>query len=80
MQFSQQELNEKWKALQGKTPTVYDDTTITENSDLVHGMQIDVPISSGSREGGSTTLSFTRRRDSPDAEWGDWEDGFSAQF
>lgn len=77
MIHSQEELNQLWMKLKGQKSSVYDTESITVDSDLEQGLQIDVVDPVG---GPSKSIPYTRRRNNLDDEWGPWEEGFSASI
>jgi hypothetical protein len=78
MKVSQQELNERWRILKTQPTSDYAEARITEDSDLIQGLEVDELVESGSSAGEHRTVAYTRRRDSVSQEWGEWEDGYSA--
>lgn len=78
MIHSQDELDELWLKLKGQPASDYATERITEDSDLVQAVQLDVLEPSGSLAGTGRTIPYTRRRENPDAIWGLWEEGYSA--
>ena len=77
MEYSQQELNEQWRILKGRPLNEYAEARINADSDLVQGLEFDVPVPFDSLVDTNKTIAFTRRRENPDAEWGMWEKGYS---
>jgi hypothetical protein len=78
MGYSQQELNEQWRILKERPANEYAEARITADSELVRGLEFDVPVTFGSSVNTNKTVAFTQRRESPGAEWGEWEEGNSA--
>lgn len=78
MGYSQQELNEQWRTLKERPANEYAEARITAETDSVRGLEFDVPVTFGSSVDASKTVAFTQRRESPGAEWGEWEEGRSA--
>jgi hypothetical protein len=73
--YTQQELNEQWRILKERPVNEYAEARITEDTDTVQGLQFDVVETLTSSGDVGKTISFTRRRESPNAEWGLWEEG-----
>jgi hypothetical protein len=78
MGYSQQELNEQWRILKERPANEYAEARITADTDLVRGLEFDVPVPFDSSTNTNKTIAFTQRRESPSAEWSEWEEGYSA--
>jgi hypothetical protein len=76
MIHSQEELVGLWQKLKSQPLSDYASERITEDSDLVQGLEIDVLDHLDM--GKSKVIPYTRRRENPHAEWDPWEQGFSA--
>ena len=76
MIHSQEELDGLWQKLKNQPVSDYASERITEDSDMVQGLEIDVlePAEMGK----SKVIPYTRRRENPHAEWDLWEQGSSA--
>jgi hypothetical protein len=77
MIHSQNELDVLWLKLKGQIGSDYATGRITRDLDLVQSLQLDVLRPSDSLARASSTISYTRRRENADAEWGPWEEGYS---
>ncbi len=78
MEYSQQYLNEQFRINKDRPTNEYAEARITEDGELVRGLQFDVPVTFGSFVGTNKTVTYTQRRESIDAEWGEWEEGYGA--
>jgi hypothetical protein len=75
MNHSQQELNDLCQSLKGKPSSDYDEARLTDG-DLIQQLQIDVLMADGT----SKAITYTRRRENLEVEWGLWEPGFSGSI
>lgn len=78
MEYSQEELNEHWRILKEQPANEYSEARIVEDTGLVRVLEFDVPVPYGDSVSTNRTVAFTQNRESPNAEWGDWEEGRSA--
>jgi hypothetical protein len=78
MIHSQEELDKLWLRLKRQPVSDYASERIAKDEDLVRELQLDFLVPSGSLAGTSRTITYTRKRENSDAEWGLWEEGYSA--
>jgi hypothetical protein len=76
MEYSQQELNEQWRILKERPVSDYAEARINVDSDVVQGLEFDVPVTFDSSVNTNKIIVFTRIRENSDAEWGMWEQGY----
>ena len=78
MEHSQQELNEELRVLKERPANEYAVARITVDGELVQGMEFDVPVTYEDSVNTNQTVAYTRTRENREAEWGLWEEGYSA--
>ena len=78
MAYSQEFLNDQWRIWKERPPNDYAEGRVTVDTDLVRGLEFDVPVPYGDSVNTNKTIAFTQRRGSVDGEWGEWEEGYSA--
>lgn len=77
MGYSQDYLNDQWRILKEPSTNEYAEARISgdPDDDLVQQMELDVVATFGSFSDTSKTIAYWRGRESPDVEWGMWEEG-----
>jgi hypothetical protein len=78
MAYSQEFLNEQWRILKQQPSNEYAEARVTVDTDLVRGLEFDVPVPYNDSVNMNKTIAFTQRRESLDGEWGNWQEGYSA--